>query len=56
MKQSELIRLLEDAGFILVRSNGHLIYKRGGVALAVPHHRMVNGRTAHNVLRKAGLK
>ena len=56
MRQSELIRLLESAGFVLVRSNGHLIYKRGGVALAVPHSRMVNGRTAHNVLKRAGLK
>lgn len=56
MKQKELIRMIEKIGFNLLRSNGHMIYGRGEVRIAIPHHKVINGRTAHFILKTAGLK
>jgi predicted RNA binding protein YcfA (HicA-like mRNA interferase family) len=56
MKANELIRMIEEVGFVLLRNSGHIIYGRGPVRLAIPHHRMLNGRTVHFIMKKAGLK
>ena len=57
MKRKELIRRLEEAGFVLERHGGeHDIYRRGEDAEAVPRHREINEQTARAILRKWGLK
>lgn len=56
MKQRELIKKLQSAGFEFDRHGGnHDIYKRGGDEEKIPRHREVNERLAKAILRKWGL-
>lgn len=56
MKQRELVKKLESAGFEFVRHGGnHDIYKRGDDEEKIPRHREVNERLAKAILRKWGL-
>lgn len=56
MKQRELIKRLEKAGFELVRhGGGHDIYKRGSDEEQIPRHREIDERLARAILRKWGL-
>ena len=62
MKQLDLIKILEQHGFCLIRNSSHKIYHRArsenrdSVSVAVPHGRMLNGRTAFFILKKAGIR
>lgn len=57
MKQRDLIKKLEDAGFKLDRHGAnHDIYKRGTDEEKVPRHREINEKLAKGILRKWGLK
>lgn len=56
MKFRELVRLLEDNGFYFKKNSKHVIYTNGSVCVAVPHTRIVNGKTAHFILKYAGIK
>ena len=57
MKQKDLIKKLEDAGFEFCKHGGnHDIYKRGNAKEVIPRHREVNERLAKAILRKWGLK
>ena len=54
MKQRDLVKKLESAGFEFVRHGGnHDIYQRGDDE--VPRHRELNERLAKAILRKWGL-
>ena len=54
MKHRELVRLLEQLGYMLVRHGGnHDVYRKGLVEIAVPRHREINEVTAKQILRKA---
>ncbi|EEX21819.1 YcfA-like protein [Blautia hansenii DSM 20583] len=56
LKQRELIKRLEDGGFVFERHGGnHDIYKRGNDEEKIPRHREVNERLAKAILRKWGL-
>lgn len=56
MKQWELIKRLEKAGFEIVRHrSGHDIYKRGNDEEQIPRHREVNEKLAKAILRRWGL-
>ena len=56
MKQRDLIKKLEAAGFEFLRHGGnHDIYKRGDDEEKIPRHREVNERLAKAILRKWGL-
>lgn len=56
MKQKELCKKLEQAGFELVRHGGcHDIYKRGNDEEIIPRHREIDERLARAILRKWGL-
>ena len=56
MKQRELIKRLERAGFELVRhGSDHDIYKRGNDEEQIPRHREVNEKLAKAILRRWGL-
>lgn len=56
MKQRDLIKKLEDAGFAFIRHGGnHDIYKRNNDEEKIPRHREVNEKLAKAILRKWGL-
>lgn len=56
MKQRDLVKKLEDAGFTFERHGGnHDVYKRGDEEEQIPRHKEVNERLAKAILRKWGL-
>lgn len=56
MKQTDLIKKLEDAGFVFERHGGsHDIYVKGNVRETIPRHREVNERLAKAILKRNGL-
>lgn len=53
MKQRDLIKKLEDAGFTFERHGGnHDIYRRGNNSEKVPRHKEVNESLARVILKK----
>lgn len=56
MKQTDLIKKLEDAGFVFERHGGsHDIYVKGNIRETIPRHREVNERLAKAILKRNGL-
>ncbi len=56
MKQTILIKNLENAGYYFKRSGGnHDIYTDGNKSVAVPRHREINEITAKQILKEAGI-
>ena len=56
MKQRELIKRLERAGFIFDRHGGkHDIYIRNDKIEKIPRHKEINEQLAKAILRKWGL-
>jgi mRNA interferase HicA len=56
MKRADLIKKLEDGGFVFERHGGsHDIYVRNGVRETIPRHREVNERLAKVILKRNGL-
>lgn len=56
MKQTDLIKKLEDAGFVFERHGGsHDIYVKGNVRETIPRHREINERLAKAILKRNGL-
>lgn len=56
MKQRDLIKKLEQAGFEFYRHGGnHDIYVRGGDIEQVPRHKEIKESLARGILRKWGL-
>lgn len=56
MKQRDLIKKLENAGFKLARhGHDHDIYKRGDDEEQIPRHKEINEILARKILRKWGL-
>lgn len=56
MKQRDLVKKLEDAGFIFKEHGGnHDTYKRGDDTEQVPRHKEINEVTAKKILKKWNL-
>lgn len=56
MKQRELIKRLEAAGFTLERHGGnHDVYARGEDKEQIPRHKEINEMLAKAIIRKWGL-
>ena len=56
MKQRDLIKKLEKAGFVFERHGGnHDIYKRGKDEEQIPNHREINEWLARAIIKKWGL-
>ena len=56
MKQRELIKKLQDAGFSFKRHGGnHDVYSRGNEEEKIPRHREINEKLAKAILKKWGL-
>lgn len=57
MKQRDLVKMLEKAGFQLKEHGGnHDTYKRGDDTEQVPRHKEINEITAKRIIKKWGLK
>lgn len=55
MKQRDLVKRLEQVGFIFERHGGnHDIYRRGGDIEKVPRHKEINEKLAKAILKKWG--
>lgn len=56
MKQRDLVKKLEDAGFTFKEHGGnHDTYKRGDDTEQVPRHKEINEVTAKKILKKWNL-
>lgn len=56
MKQKDLVKKLEEAGFVFYRHGGnHDIYIRDGQTEKIPRHREINELLAKMILKKWGL-
>lgn len=56
MKQVDLVKKLEDAGFVFERHGGnHDVYVKGNVRETIPRHREINERLAKAILKRNGL-
>lgn len=56
MKRKDLIKLLEKAGFKLLRNGSdHDIYVRGSEHEAVPRHAEIKETTAKKIIKRRGL-
>jgi len=56
MKNRDLVRILKDKGFTLVRNNNHAIYSNGINTVPVPHHMSHSKGLVRRLLQQAGLK
>ena len=53
MKQRDLVKKLEDNGFVFERHGGnHDIYRRGNDIEKVPRHKEINEMLAKMIIRK----
>lgn len=56
MKRTDLIKKLEDDGFLFDRHGGsHDIYVKGNIRETIPRHKEVNERLAKAILKRNGL-
>ena len=56
MKQRDLIRKLENAGFVFERhGSNHDVYRRGSEREEVPRHKEIDERLAKAIIRRRGL-
>lgn len=56
MKRNDLVKKLEDSGFIFERHGGsHDIYIKGNVKETIPRHKEINERLAKAILKRNGL-
>ena len=56
MKRRDLIKKLEDGGFVLERHGcDHDIYVRGSEKETIPRHKEIDERLAKAILRRRGL-
>ena len=56
MKRRDLIRLLEQAGFRLLRNGAsHDVYVRGDKIKIVPRHREINEKLAKDIIKRNDL-
>ena len=56
MKQRDLIKKLEDAGFVFERhGSNHDVYVRGAEKEEVPRHKEIDERLANAIIKRRGL-
>ena len=56
MKQRDLVKKLEDSGFVFERhGSNHYVYVRGMDREEVPRHKEIDERLAKAILKRRGL-
>lgn len=57
MKQKDLIKLLEDNDWCLIRHGGsHDVYGKGDKKETIPRHKEINEQLAKAIIKRQGLK
>lgn len=56
MQRRELVRILEEAGFVHRGGTNHEKFTKGTVTVMVKRHRDIPAQTAKRILRQAGLR
>jgi len=51
MRLNEAVKLLESNGFVLIRSNGHKVYAKGSVRVAIAHQPIVSVGVVRSVVK-----
>jgi len=51
----DAVRVLEKAGFRIIRQSKHIVMTDGARVLSIPRHNPVNAITMGNIVRDAGL-
>lgn len=49
IKQKDLIKKLERAGFVLIRKSKHIIYRKNGATVCLPHHKVIKRKTHKDI-------
>jgi len=55
MKNRDLIRILKEYNFVLVRSNGHSIYSNSIKTVAIPNHMEHSKGLIRRIFQQMGL-
>ncbi len=55
MKNKELIRILKEYNFVLIRNSGHQIYSNGSISVAIPHRNEFSRGLIRRILQQMGL-
>ena len=56
MKRRDLVKALEDAGYISDGGTDHEKFKKDGVVVLLPRHKEIPDETAKRILRQAGIR
>lgn len=57
MKRRDILYLLNQAGFVFVRSGGkHDVYGKGSTLVSVPRHNEIKEPTAWGIMKDAGIR
>ena len=51
MKQKDLIKVVEQAGFVLVRNAEHKVFKRDDVTIMIPHSKTISSGLVHQTYK-----
>ena len=52
--QSDAVRALEKAGFVIIRQGKHITMSDGGRTVQVPRHTTINAYTMEKIAKDAG--
>ena len=52
IKQRDLIKLVEENGFVFVRNSKHIIYRKNATILTIPHGKTIKRNTFKDILKK----
>lgn len=55
MRAKDIIKILENHGFILSRYGKHAIFKRGALTVAVPHEKVCSKGLVRRILKQASI-
>lgn len=55
ISQKEAVRVLEKAGFRVVRESGHVVMSNGQIRLTIPRHNPIHAITMGAIAKDAGL-
>lgn len=56
LKTKDIIKMLEQNKFILIRTNKHLIYSNGLITVPIPRHRICSIGLSRRILTQSNLK
>ena len=53
MKHKDMVRVLKDHGFVLIRNNKHEIFSNGVLTVAVPRSKEIKSHTVNVIFQQA---